>query len=130
MKRLLRAGDDEQLIRIAGDAAVRAQMRRERAPQLRPASDAVPVLLRAELGCTRVTLDELQALALGDVVLVDTSFMGTQRALWLSADGQAGLQDLAGSATLLYYLSEEGKEGKEAFLAKRKPNFRRFRRYP
>ena len=45
-------------------------------------------------------------------------------------DGQAGLQDLAGSATLLYYLSEEGKEGKEAFLAKRKPNFRRFRRYP
>ena len=45
-------------------------------------------------------------------------------------DGQAGLQDLAGSATLLYYLSEEGKEGKEAVLAKRKPNFRRFRRYP
>jgi naphthoate synthase len=45
-------------------------------------------------------------------------------------DGQAGLQDLAGSATLLYYLTEEGKEGKEAFLAKRKPNFKKFRRYP
>lgn len=63
----------------------------QRAPQLRPTSDAVPVLLRAELGCTRVSLDELQALALGDVVLVDTSFMGAQRTLWLSADGQAGL---------------------------------------
>lgn len=45
-------------------------------------------------------------------------------------DGQAGLQDLAGSATLLYYLTEEGKEGKEAFLEKRKPDFKKFRRYP
>ena len=45
-------------------------------------------------------------------------------------DGQAGLQDLAGSATLLYYLTEEGREGKEAFLEKRKPNFTRFRRFP
>ena len=45
-------------------------------------------------------------------------------------DGQMGLQDLAGSATLLYYMSEEGREGKEAFLEKRKPNFKKFRRYP
>ena len=45
-------------------------------------------------------------------------------------DGQAGLQDLAGNATLLYYLTEEGREGKEAFLEKRKPNFKKFRRYP
>ncbi len=51
-------------------------------------------------------------------------------ALNADCDGQAGLQDLAGSATLLYYLTEEGKEGKEAFLEKRKPNFRKFRRYP
>jgi naphthoate synthase len=45
-------------------------------------------------------------------------------------DGQAGLQDLAGSATLLYYLTDEGREGKEAFLEKRKPNFKKFRRFP
>lgn len=45
-------------------------------------------------------------------------------------DGQAGLQELAGSATLLYYLTEEGREGKEAFLEKRKPNFRKFKRFP
>ena len=41
-------------------------------------------------------------------------------------DGQAGLQELAGNATLLYYMSEEGAEGKNAFLEKRKPNFRRY----
>jgi naphthoate synthase len=38
-------------------------------------------------------------------------------------DGQAGIQELAGNATLLYYLSEEGSEGKKSFLEKRKPNF-------
>lgn len=47
-----------------------------------------------------------------------------------AADGHAGLQQLAGDATLLYYLSEEAKEGKQAYLEKRKPNFRRFRRFP
>lgn len=41
-------------------------------------------------------------------------------------DGQAGLQELAGNATLLYYLSEEGSEGKRAFLEKRAPNFRQY----
>lgn len=41
-------------------------------------------------------------------------------------DGQAGLQELAGNATLLYYLSEEGREGKEAFLQKRKPDFAKY----
>ena len=45
-------------------------------------------------------------------------------------DGQAGLQELAGNATLLFYMTEEGKEGKNAFLEKRKPNFSRFRRLP
>lgn len=41
-------------------------------------------------------------------------------------DGQAGLQELAGNATLLYYMTEEGSEGKQAFLEKRPPDFRSF----
>lgn len=45
-------------------------------------------------------------------------------------DGQVGLLDFAGNATLLYYLSEEAKEGRNAFVEKRKPNFRQFSRLP
>ncbi len=41
-------------------------------------------------------------------------------------DGQAGIQELAGNATMLYYMSEEGTEGKQAFLEKRPPDFRKF----
>lgn len=41
-------------------------------------------------------------------------------------DGQSGIQELAGNATLLYYLTEEGSEGKKAFLEKRKPEFHKF----
>lgn len=41
-------------------------------------------------------------------------------------DGQAGLQELAGNATLLYYMTDEGAEGKQAFLDKRSPNFRQY----
>ena len=51
-------------------------------------------------------------------------------ALNADCDGQAGLQELAGNATLLYYLSEEGREGKEAYLQKRKPDFKKFKRFP
>ncbi len=51
-------------------------------------------------------------------------------ALNADCDGQAGLQELAGNATLLFYLSEEGKEGKNAFLEKRAPNYRKAKRYP
>lgn len=45
-------------------------------------------------------------------------------------DGQQGIQELAGNATLLYYMSEEAQEGKKAYLEKRKPNFKRFPKLP
>jgi naphthoate synthase len=45
-------------------------------------------------------------------------------------DGLAGLQELAGDATMLYYMTEEGQEGRNAFLEKRKPDFSRFPRLP
>jgi len=47
-------------------------------------------------------------------------------ALNADCDGQAGLQELAGNATMLYYMTEEGQEGRNAFLDKRKPNFKKF----
>jgi len=45
-------------------------------------------------------------------------------------DGQAGIQELAGNATLLYYLSEEAKEGRDAFMEKRDPDFDKFPHFP
>jgi naphthoate synthase len=51
-------------------------------------------------------------------------------ALNADCDGQMGLLDLAGDATLLYYMSEEAKEGKQAFVERRKPDFNKFPRLP
>jgi naphthoate synthase len=51
-------------------------------------------------------------------------------ALNADCDGQTGLQELAGNATLLFYMSQEGQEGRNAYLEKRKPDFRKFPRLP
>ena len=44
-------------------------------------------------------------------------------ALNADCDGQAGLQELAGNATMLFYMTEEGQEGRNAFNEKRAPDF-------
>ena len=45
-------------------------------------------------------------------------------------DGEAGIQELAGNATLLYYMSEEAQEGRNAYVEKRRPDFGKFKRLP
>ena len=45
-------------------------------------------------------------------------------------DGLAGIQQLAGDATLLFYMTEEAQEGRDAYTAKRKPDFSRFPKRP
>lgn len=51
-------------------------------------------------------------------------------ALNADCDGQAGLQELAGNATLLFYMTEEAQEGRRAFVEKRKPDFGQFPKRP
>ena len=45
-------------------------------------------------------------------------------------DGQAGIQELAGDATMLYYMTEEAQEGGKAFCEKRKPRFQDYPKFP
>ena len=51
-------------------------------------------------------------------------------ALNADCDGQTGLQELAGNATLLYYLTEEGREGHRAFVERRRPDYGKYKRFP
>ena len=90
--------------------------------------------LRMGLVNTVVPLAELEAetvrwcremLALSPIAL-----RCLKAALNADCDGQTGLQELAGNATLLFYLTEEGKEGRQAFLEKRPPDFKKFPRLP
>src|ERR1700736_5483135 len=53
-----------------------------------------------------------------------------KRSFNAALDGQAGIQELAGDATMLFYMTEEAQEGRDAFKKKRKPDFRKFPRRP
>ena len=53
-----------------------------------------------------------------------------KRGLNAELDGQRGLMEFAGDATLMYYLMDEAQEGKKAFLEKREPNFQQFPKFP
>ncbi len=53
-----------------------------------------------------------------------------KRGLNAELDGQHGIMELAGDATLMYYLTEEAQEGKHAFLEKRQPDFQKFPKFP
>ncbi|MDE5552088.1 MAG: 1,4-dihydroxy-2-naphthoyl-CoA synthase, partial [Muribaculaceae bacterium] len=53
-----------------------------------------------------------------------------KRALNAELDGQHGLMEFAGDATLMYYLMDEAQEGKNAFLEKRDPDFEQFPMFP
>ena len=59
-----------------------------------------------------------------------TALRFLKMAMNADCDGQAGMMAFAGSATLMYYTTDEGREGKEAFLEKRPPEFGKFPRYP
>jgi naphthoate synthase len=79
---------------------------------------------------TVVPLDQLEetAIAWSQAILEKSplAIRCLKSAFNADVDGQAGLQELAGNATLLYYLTAEGREGKQAYLEKRKPAFRQY----
>jgi naphthoate synthase len=59
-----------------------------------------------------------------------TALRCLKAAMNADCDGQAGLQELAGAATLLFYQTEEGQEGRNAYVEKRAPDFGKFVRHP
>jgi naphthoate synthase len=83
---------------------------------------------------TVVPLAELEATTIQwcreMLALSPTALRMLKLAMNADCDGQTGLMHMAGSATLMYYTTDEGREGKEAFLEKRPPDFSKFPRYP
>jgi naphthoate synthase len=74
----------------------------------------------------RVTVDWCREM----LQLSPTALRVLKAAFNAETDGLAGIQELAGNATALFYTTNEAKEGRDAFLEKRKPDFRRFPRRP
>lgn len=62
--------------------------------------------------------------------LSPTALRALKAAFNADTDGLAGIQELAGNTTALYYMSDEGQEGRDAWLEKRPPDFSKFRRRP
>lgn len=59
-----------------------------------------------------------------------TALRFIKAAMNADTDGLAGLQQFAGDATMLFYTTDEGKEGRDAFNQKRKPDFDQFPKFP
>jgi naphthoate synthase len=74
--------------------------------------------------------DEGVAWAEEILAMSPTAIRMLKRAFNADTDGLAGLQELAGDATMLFYLTDEAHEGSRAFLEKRAPDFSRFPRRP
>jgi naphthoate synthase len=83
---------------------------------------------------TVVPLDQLEAETLKwcreMLALSPMALRCLKRAMNADCDGQIGLLDFAGDATLLFYMSEEAQEGRNAYVEKRKPEFKKFPRLP
>ncbi|PZC49545.1 MAG: naphthoate synthase [Chloroflexi bacterium] len=83
---------------------------------------------------TVVPLDELEAETVQwcreMLAMSPTALRFLKASFNADTDGLAGIQQLAGDATLLYYLTDEAKEGRNAFVEKRKPDFKQFTRFP
>lgn len=81
-----------------------------------------------------VPLEELEAITVQWCqIIMKRSPMAIRmikRGLNAELDGQRGLMEFAGDATLMYYMMEEAQEGKNAFLEKRTPNFKKFPKFP
>ena len=83
---------------------------------------------------TVVPLDQLETETLKwcreMLALAPMALRFLKAAMNADCDGQIGLLDFGGDATLLYYLSEEAQEGRNAYVEKRKPDFKKFPRFP